>query len=428
MNMQKFTNNFNQWKQAVLIGIGILLLSGLAIAQTEPELKLSDAISQALETHPSLMQSRESIRQSEAQLRGSYSSWLPQVNLNSQYSRSKQEDSESKNSYNGSLSASQLIYDFGKTPAYIRKYQQNLQQAQLTYQNEELNVILTVKSAYFSALKAREELIIAKETLESVKLHLKLATTSYQLGKVAKLDVTKAEVEVANAELNLVNAINNDRITIRTLANAMGLNNWKDSIPKLEETQYSRATEDLPELIKIADQNRPDLLVYQTRKEALKASLQYTQKSHLPTLSASGSFSGSGEDFPMDKNWTAGLSLSMNIFDGFNTEAQLDEIKSQIKALQAEQTKSLQDTELDVSTNYYNVLSGEEKIKAARKLVEQSQESLRLATGRYENELGTLLDVTDAQVSYTDARVSLAGAIYDYQTDCAKLDTSIGRK
>jgi len=416
------------WKQKIILFLGIILAATISMAADAPKLTLNEAISQGVETHPSLKQSKEAVHQAEAQLRSSYSSWLPQVNLSSKYAKSKADGASSQDNYSGSVSASQLLYDFGKTPANIKQYQENLKQAQLNYQTKELSVITNIKSSYFSALKAREEMIIAQETLESVKLHLKLATTSYEVGKVAKLDVTKAEVEVANAELTLVNAVNSDRIAIRTLANAMGLEHWQGGNPQLEEAQYSRATEELPQLITEANKNRPDLLTYQTQREALKASLLYTQKGHVPTLSASGSYSGTGEDFPLEKDWSAGLSLSMNLFDGFKTEAQTAEVKSEIKALQAEETKALQDAELEVSTNYYNVLSGEEKIKAAQKLVEQAQESLKLATGRYENGLGTILDVTDAQVSYTDARVSLAGVKYDYQTNCAKLDSSIGRK
>jgi TolC family type I secretion outer membrane protein len=416
------------WKQKIILFWGILLTATMSMAAEAPKLTLDEAISQGMEAHPSLKQSKEAVHQAEAQLRSSYSSWLPQVNLSSKYAKSKTDGASAQNNYSGSVSASQLLYDFGKTPANIKQYQEYLKQARLNYQAQELSIITNIKTSYFSALKAREELIIAQETLESSKLHLKLAKTSYEVGKVAKLDVTKAEVEVANAELNLVNAINSNRIALRTLANAMGLEHWPGDNPQLEEAPYSRATGELSQLIAEAKKSRPDLLYYQSQQEALKASLQYTRKNHLPTVSASGSFSGTGDDFPLEKDWSAGLSLSMNLFDGFKSEAQAAEVKAKIKALTAEETKALQDVELEVSTNYYNVLSGEEKIKAAQKLVEQAQESLQLATGRYENGLGTILDVTDAQVSYTDARVSLAGVKYDYQTNCAKLDSSIGRK
>ena len=86
------------------------------------------------------------------------------------------------------------------------------------------------------------------------------------------------------------------------------------------------------------------------------------------------------------------------LFNGMKSEAQVKEIQSQLRALSSSQRKTYEDVRLDVNTNYLNVVNGNQKIIAARKLVESAKESLRLATGRYENGLGSLLDLTDAQV------------------------------
>mgnify|MGYP001180839744 CR=1 FL=1 len=120
--------------------------------------------------------------------------------------------------------------------------------------------------------------------------------------------------------------------------------------------------------------------------------------------------------------------MSFSLFNGFKTEGQIAEQKANLRGLDADEEKNHQDVQLDVTTNYLNTKSGEEQIKAAQKLVTQAKESLDLATGRYQNGLGSILDLTNAQVSYSNAQVSLAQTIYAYQINYAKLQKSLGEQ
>ncbi|MFB3894846.1 MAG: TolC family protein [bacterium] len=392
------------------------------------KLTLSNCIAITIAHHPTLISSREQINIAKSQKRQALSSFYPQVNISSNYKGSKAEDEESTKSLAATGSVSQLIYDFGVTPANIREADENINIEMQNYYSTELTILLNVKTAYYTVLQNQEAVAIAQETLDNAKLHLKLAERSYTIGIVAKLDVAKAQVEVANAELSLVSAKNEYLVSIRSLNNAMGLEaNTYENI-ELPETSYSSVSTELSQLILIALRDRPDVRIFKNEREQLKAGLLVAERGHFPTISASGNYSESGNTTPLNYSWSGTLGLSFSLFNGFNTEAQIQQSKAKLRNLDALEQKMVQDVQLDVTTNYLNVKSGEEKIKSAQTLVDQAKESPQLATGRYQNGLGSFLDLSDAQVSYSNARISLSQSIYAYQINLAQLQKSIGQK
>lgn len=410
----------------LLIAAGLLITTGWA--DTTSRLGMEDAVSTALAKHPTLIQYQEAIKQAKYQLVMQKSAYLPQVNVKAQYSKGKTEDYPSEDSYTGYVTGTQFLFDFGKTPALVKQYAKAVDEKKLALTAAEIDVIYNVKAAYLNALKAKQQLEIAKETKESAKLHLRLAMGFYEVGKVAKLDVSKAEVEVANAELALVTAENDYRLAQTSLINTMGLDVSQQQSLELVDTQYQKEATPVETLLEEAVNNRPDYKAYKVKQEEYKAAVLEARLGHVPTVSMFVTGYSTGNGFPLTETGTAGVGVEMPLFNGFQTEANLRRVQSGVKGLQAEQKKALQDLQLEVTNYYLLIQSEQEKIVAAEKLVKQAEESLKLATGRYENGLGTMLDVTDAQVSYTDARVSLAQVIYDYQIDCARLYKALGRK
>lgn len=390
---------------------------------------LADCLEMALDHQPQLVAAREAVNVAKAQLRETESAYLPQLNVGNSVSRSNVENSGTGNAYDNEAVLSQLIYDFGRTPATIRESSENIKIQELNYLATELTVRLNVKTAYYTLLENKEGVRIAKETLTNTNLQLKLANVAYTIGTASRLDVATAEAQVANAELSLVQAKNNYDVAVRTLNTAMGLDSNTYQNVDLAESPYTTVTTDLNSLINVAMKNRPDILTYVNQKEQLKSALVAAERGHLPSLSASGEYNQTGGSGSSQvDSWSGGLSLSMSLFDGFNTEGKIQEEKADLRNLAAEEENSRQAAQLDVTTNYLNTKSGEEQIKSARKVVDAGKEALNLATGRYKNGLGSILDLTNAQTTYTSAEVSLAQAIYSYQINYAKLQKSLGEK
>ncbi len=382
-----------------------------------------------MDHQPQLVAARESVNVAKAQLRETESSYLPQLSVSNSISRSNSEGSGTGNSYDNNATLSQLIYDFGRTPASIRESSENVKIQELNYLAMDLTVRLNVRTAYYTVLENKEGIRIAKETLTNTNLQLKLANAAYTIGTASRLDVATVEAQVANAELSLVQANNNYEVSIRTLNNAMGLNSNTYENIDLAESPYSTVTSNINDLIDAAMKKRPDILTYKNEKEQVKAAILYAERGHYPSLSASGEYDQSGGSGSTEADsWTGGITMTISLFNGFNTEGKIQEEKADLRNLNAEEENSIQAAQLDVTTNYLNTKSGEEQIKSAQKVVDEGKEALKLATGRYKNGLGSILDLTNAQTIYTSAEVSLAQAIYSYQINYAKLQKSLGEK
>ena len=112
-------------------------------------------------------------------------------------------------------------------------------------------------------------------------------------------------------------------------------------------------------------------------------------------------------------SWTATLSLSMPIFDGFTTTAEIRKAKTdnQDANLSLEQLK--QQVELDVRRAYYTYQESGERLKAQLKTIEQAEEGLKIARLRYQNGIGTQLEILSAEAALTQARTNYVQATHD---------------
>ena len=172
--------------------------------------------------------------------------------------------------------------------------------------------------------------------------------------------------------------------------------------------------------------NRPDILSAHAQYEALSAFAASTWGLHLPTLSATGSYSWSGFDVKLYGRWTAGLTFSFPIFQGFGINAQVDQAQAAAQGQLAQVSLTIENAMLDVEQNYLAVGEAGDRIAATDKLVEQADESLRLAEKQYAAGVGTALDVTDAQVVRANARITAIQALYDHTIALSRLRQSMG--
>ena len=128
----------------------------------------------------------------------------------------------------------------------------------------------------------------------------------------------------------------------------------------------------------------------------------------------------------LEESWSATLSLSWSIFDGGNRIARHREAQANLEAAQA----TVRATELDIHSQVEQVLivvtEADERIQAAQKAVESAQENFRLAQGRFDAGVGTILELTDAQLALTLAQNTEARALADYRIALYDLDRAVG--
>src|SRR5581483_2743291 len=323
------------------------------------------------------------------------------------------------------LQARQLVFDFGKTAALVDQARAGARIAadELTRVREV--VVQNVRQAYFGVLQAQRLVAVADANLARSELNLRSAQGFYDVGTKPKSDVTKAEVEVANARVLMISARNNVRLAQTTLANALGLEATAP-IQIDDILTYEPLALDAAQLLTEALANRPELRQAQARVDSARAQLAGARAEYLPDLSLVGVYGGAGED-QLRETWSIGAQLSWNLFQGFATQNRVREAQALVETARADADSLELQVRLEVEQAYITVVEAAERIAATQKAIESAQENLRLAQGRYDAGVGTILDLTDAQLSLSNAEADHVRALTDYRVGLATLDRVVGR-
>jgi outer membrane protein TolC len=193
-----------------------------------------------------------------------------------------------------------------------------------------------------------------------------------------------------------------------------------------DNLEYEPTTIDRAALRSEALRQSPEYRQAKLQSAAAEAGVQAATRNFLPNVSGTGSYGGSQLD--LNPTWLLGLAFTWNIFDGGNLIAALDAAKANLGAANAR----VKVAELTLIQNLEQaeiaVEAAQERIGAARTLIASAQENFRLAQGRFDVGVGTILELTDAQLALTQASNTEAQALADYRIALAQLDRAAGRR
>jgi len=394
-----------------------------------PVLTLSQCIENALKKSPSLFAAVSTMNATQSRVGQARSSYYPQISATAGYSKytvASDPSSTVYDQYSASATLSQTIFDFGKTWNNVTVKQRYFDASQQDLRTAMSQLVLNVKQSYYALLQAGKNRDVLKETVMQFEQHLNQAKGFYEIGVKSKFDVTKAEVDLSNARLNLIKAENSLKIARVTLNNAMGMPDAPEySIEDTLPFQKNAITYD--EARQRAYANRPDLRSLEAQGAALDASISAARKGYFPTLSGNASYTKSGDTYPPDqKSWSAGLTLTFPLFSGFLTNYQVKEAKENLNIVKGNEETLRQSILLDVQQAYLNLQAAEESVSVAGLTVQQAEENFAIAKGRYEAGVGSPIEETDALVALSNARTSNIAALSDYKVAEATLMKAMG--
>ncbi len=400
--------------------------------QTGAKLSLEDCINLTLRNNPTLKAASLNTQVQQNKLAQTRSNYFPQVNGNASYSRSNQEGAngwgKAQDGYSSSVSASQLIYDFGKTGLSNKIQKNNLYSSQSDEQNTINEIIYQLKQAYYGVLNAEESRNVYAQSVEQYEEQLKRAKASYSVGTRPKIDVTTAEVNLNNAKLNLIKGENSVKTAYYNLTNIMGVYDENPSFTLVQKNTIPEYNITIDEALKEAQNNRPDLLSTQLKLENAKRNVSLAKTGYAPSLTANGSYGWSGQDFPLYDRWSVGAGISVPIFSGLSTYNQVKESKNNMQIAYSNLTAKEQSILLDVKTCYFNFEEAKSRIPLAELSRKQAQENYDLAVGRYKVGVGNYIEVKDAEITLSNAKLSYISAVFDYNLAIANLERAMGKR
>lgn len=422
---------------AVLGSLLAMAAAGTAFAEEAMALTLEDSVRLALDNNYSIKQQEASYQSAVWARHQARRQFGPTVNWQSTamkmggyYSRVNAD-----RAFGNGLSLTMPIYTGGQLEGAIKAADLGMDASELGLEQSKQTVKANTMAAYYRALQARNQIKVAQDSVDTLNEHLKNVNAQYGVGTVAKSDVLGTQVQVANAEQNLITANNNYDIAVATLNNIMGLPTGTD-LTLTDSLDYTAYEISLADCSAYAQENRPDVLIADYQVAIAEAGLQQARAGYLPSVSLSAGknwqdetpFGSTETDarYQTQNNWTAGVVLSWDIWDNQITQAKVKQSEAEIAKAKAAAADTRQSGDLEVRTAYLNLKAAEKSINTASVAVEDAQEDYKIAQVRYAAGVGTNLDVMDAEEKLVEAQTNYYTALYNYNSSKADLDRAMG--
>lgn len=397
---------------------------------------LDTALSLALEHNYAIRQARARHAEATGALTESRAGHLPTLSVNSDYSEIDEGLLESLNgqtfgstrSWSAGVQVQQLLYTGGAVESGIRRAREAREAAVQDYRASVQTALLNVRERFFDVLLAREQVIVQEEALRLLQEELDDARARVRAGSGSPFDELRAEVAVANGRPPLIRARNTYRLAAVELLRAVGLPAEEGIEDRVQgELAFEPIPYDLEELLIAAHENRPEITELEHRVAAAEHAIDNARAGLRPTVSAAAGYGVQKSTFSDDLDdtvdgWTIGVQGTWNIWDGNATRGRVAQARAQLQQARLTLHEVALAVDAEVRRAYSDYQEAEELVTASQRVVEQAEESLRLARSRLDAGAATQLDVLQAQVALTDARTNAALALHGANVARARLE------
>ena len=413
---------------------------GVASGGARP-ISLPEAVRLAQQNAPAAVQARGQLRATDAAIRTAYGSYLPSLNLN----LGGTEQLGQAVNPNGSLIAIRNPWNFSRGVSTnlelfdgMRRINQ-LRSAQASQSSAESNerlqkyvVALNVKQQYFNVLAARESQGSATAQLAQAQEQLNSANARVRAGAATISDSLRSIIQVGNAQLAVLTADNNLRVSNANLTRLVGTafavtaesgENEAIAVVRFDSVQVARAIDEAPSV----QQARTDLAASMSTHRA-------SRSTYYPSLNMSYNLNGNraAESFdPLRGQYSSAkvlrFTMSYPIFNGFGREENVTRASIAENTAQAQLRDALLLAQQQLTEFVGSLRLAEARVAIQLASVTAADEDLRVQNQRYALGGSTLLDVLTSQTQLNQARTALIQARYDARVARAQIEALLGR-
>lgn len=431
--------SYKKAKNVLALTAALSVLCSQSVFAATLELDLEETIQRALLTNPNVKIAEYNRKAAKADYSAAKSARGISISLNHSTGRGGYADNQFfegvnigkqiGNSHNNSVTATLPIFTGGELQGQIGQAKANYRSMLSAEEQAYIEMKETATSGYFTMLDAGNMKTLRQESVDRLQAHLDNVIAQYNVGIVARADVLRSEVELANAKQDYITAANQYDVAEATLNNIIGTPLGTTLVLK-DSLQYVPYDNDMAYCLAYSEEYRPELKQAEYGVDAAEAALVVARSGHMPKISASASnyWGGDGSNWPGDddENWSIGVTASMNIFDSGVTWSKIHAAQENLAKAKETQRQIKDAVELEVRTDYLNMREAEKRISTTQVAVASAEEDYHIAVVRYQAGVGTNIDVMDAQEALTQAKTNYYQALYNYNTSKAALNTSMG--
>jgi outer membrane protein len=466
-NKQRYNEEYmrgQRYKFLLIIPLIFLTAAAQEDQSTARRLSIEEAVRMAVKQNPELESARLEVQRSRARVMEAWGYAMPALDLSSQYVQMIDKPVTFFPDF--------FLYDFlvkanpstpkptGKlipvafAPTYIASASLNVKQilfngavivgvgaAQIyselaadLFESKRVETVTRVRKAYYGALIAREALAMMRSSLKNAEENLKNVQLMRSQGIVSEYDELRATVGVDNLRPMVIQSENNYNLALNALRDVIGTQVGAEIVPG-DSLTFTPVDQTLVEQAeKMAIEANPNLKAVRHQIELNHAAVNAERSSYMPTLAAFGSYSYSSSKNTFNfstndfyKSSQFGLSLSINLFQGLQTNYKVEQAALEERKTEEQKTSLERGLKTGVRSIVGNLAQSRKRVETQSKTVETAERGYKIVTTRFLANAATQLEVNDAQLALTQAKVNRIQSIYDYLVATAELDQILGR-
>lgn len=326
-----------------------------------------------------------------------------------------------------SLNVQQVLYDFKASASRYEASKAVLRSKELDTKKVRGLVALNFALSYFDLLETEKMRLVAEKEVQRLESHLKDAKSLYKEGVITKNDLLQAEVRLSDSRQKLLSMRNLRSINASRLNNLLARPLNTEIVVLEADNRISAMEYDLTVSSESALKNRPEIHIIYETMNALKLDEASKEAEFFPRFFVKGSHDYTENRYQVhEANWSLTFGMSLNIFSGGSTKAELLKIRNRNAQLLEQKARVEDEVRLEVEKYYLDFQNAGERINVTKDAVEQAEENLRINNIKYKEGVGTATDVTDAVTLFTIAETNYQRALYDFRRAEAAFLYSMG--
>jgi outer membrane protein len=453
---------------AVLWAVAVQPMTGQRTDTATLSLTVDAAVRMAVERNPELQSARLEVKRSDARVMEAWGYTMPSVDVSGTFNHLVEKpksyfpdaiyyplvklmDSSARvprptgqlvelpfsmspsNSVNAALNVRQILFN-GSVFIGVGAASIYSQLARDVFMQKKVETIAKVRKAYFGALLAREALTMMQSNLKNAEENLKNVQLMRSQGIVSEYDELRATVGVDNLRPIVMQSETGFILAVDNLRNTIGIGDSVKVMPS-EALVLQEVDEGI---LQSADQavleSNPNLNIVKHQIELNSASVNAERANFLPTITAFGSYSYtaikdnyriSTNDFY--KTASVGLNFSLNLFQGLQTNSRIEQAQLERQKTEEQKGSLERNLQMGIRSLIGNIRQARKRIDAQQRTVETAERGYKIVTARFLANAATQLEVNDAQLALSQAKVNRMQSIYDYLVSASELDSMLGR-
>ena len=341
-------------------------------------------------------------------------------------------------SYDVGLGGSFTLFNGLSNYETINQAKNNVKASEYNLSKQKQNIVYETTDFFYLALNAAELLKVRDENVQYYKKFLETVQERNKLGAVAVADVYSAQVQLGNAELQSIQAQNDNETIKNNLLNFLALNVMDEytfvdpfgTDKAVDTDKYMKDFQDIQTMVSAALDSRFDYKSQEATLDAARNGINSAKGGIYPSLTGLYQYYTYAADFNSlfnRKTFNVGLTLNVPIFSNFNVENQIQMAEVSYNNAREDLSVLERQVKIDVKQGFNDLVAAKKTLDVAVNNAIYAEETRKINQERYNLGSATILDVLQAGRDFTDAQRNKINAIYDFYRQHDKLTNSLGR-